>query len=98
MRFVIKARRRAILLIATAVGMCPAASWAQAFPSKSVRYVVTFAAGTSPDIVGRLLADRLSRIWEQQVVVDNRVGVAGVLGTAAVVKAPPDGYTLVQCN
>jgi tripartite-type tricarboxylate transporter receptor subunit TctC len=63
-----------------------------------VRYVVPFAAGASPDIVGRLLADRLTRLWGQQVIVDNRVGAAGVLGTAFVAKAPPDGHTLVQCN
>jgi tripartite-type tricarboxylate transporter receptor subunit TctC len=63
-----------------------------------VRYIIPFGAGGSPDIVGRLLADRLTRIWGQQVVVDNRAGVAGVLGTALVAKAPPDGHTLVQCN
>ncbi|HTP97396.1 MAG TPA: tripartite tricarboxylate transporter substrate binding protein [Burkholderiales bacterium] len=63
-----------------------------------MRYVVPFGAGTSPDIVGRLLADRLTRTWGQQVIVDNRVGAAGVIGTAYVAKSPPDGYTLVQCN
>jgi tripartite-type tricarboxylate transporter receptor subunit TctC len=63
-----------------------------------VRYVVPFGPGTSPDIVGRLMADRLTRVWGQQVIVDNRVGVAGVLGTAFVAKSPPDGYTVLQCN
>jgi tripartite-type tricarboxylate transporter receptor subunit TctC len=48
--------------------------------------------------VARLLAERLTRIWGQQVIVDNRVGVAGLLGAAYVAKSPPDGYTLVQCN
>jgi tripartite-type tricarboxylate transporter receptor subunit TctC len=45
-----------------------------------------------------LLADRLTRLWGQQVIVDNRVGAAGVIGSAYVAKAPPDGYTLLQCN
>ena len=48
--------------------------------------------------MGRILADRLTRLWGQQVLVDNRVGAAGVLGTAFVAKSTPDGYTLVQCN
>jgi len=71
---------------------------AQSFPGKPVRYVVPFGAGASPDIIGRLLAERLSRMWGQQMFVDNRVGAAGVLGTAFVAKSPPDGHTLVQCN
>lgn len=71
---------------------------AQNFPVKPVRYVVPFGAGASPDIVGRLLSDRFTRLWGQQVFVDNRVGAAGVLGTAFVAKSPPDGHTLLQCN
>jgi tripartite-type tricarboxylate transporter receptor subunit TctC len=76
----------------------PSTSSGQAFPNKPVRYVVPFGAGASPDIVGRLLADRFTRLWGQQVIVDNRVGVAGVMGTAFVAKSPPDGHTMVQCN
>ena len=98
MRCVITARRGLIFSIAAVVGMCPATSSAQNFPSKPVRYVIPFSPGSSPDIVGRLLADRFTRLWGQQVIVDNRVGAAGVLGTAFVAKSPPDGHTLVQCN
>jgi len=98
MRRVIERRCALAFTIVAAVWACPAASWAQTFPSKPVRYVVPFGAGGSPDIVGRLLAERLSRLWGQQVVVENRVGVAGVMGTAYVAKSPPDGYTLTQCN
>lgn len=94
----IERRRALVFAIATAVWTGPAASWAQSFPSKPVRYVVPFGPGTSPDIVGRLIADRLTRLWGQQVIVDNRVGVAGVLGTAFVAKSPPDGHALIQCN
>ena len=77
----------------------PLAPWAQtAFPTKPVRYVIPFDPGTSPDIVGRLLTERLSKLWGQTVYVDNRVGAAGVLGSSFVAKAPPDGHTLLQCN
>jgi tripartite-type tricarboxylate transporter receptor subunit TctC len=96
MRHAIEARRRVIFVIA--IWICPVALWAQSFPVKPVRYVVPFGAGGSPDIVARLLAERLSRMWGQQVIVENRVGVAGVMGTAFVAKSPPDGHTLVQCN
>ncbi len=92
-------RRRAIgVSIATAVMACSAASWGQNFPVKPVRYVVPFGAPASPDLIGRLLAERLTKLWGQQVIVDNRVGAAGVLGSAYVAKAPPDGHTLLQCN
>jgi tripartite-type tricarboxylate transporter receptor subunit TctC len=91
------ARAVALAFAALAFG-CSGASWAQAFPVKPVRYVVPFGAGASPDIIGRLLAERLSRSWGQQVIVDNRVGAAGVLGSAFVAKSAADGYTLLQCN
>ena len=84
--------------IVAAVGVYSAACWPQTFPSKPVRYVIPFPAGTSNDIVGRLLADRLTKLWGQQVIVDNRVGASGTIGAALVAKAPPDGYTLLHCN
>ena len=88
-------RRRALALaIVAAVWAWSGASWAQTYPAKTVRYVVPFGAGGSPDLVARILTERLTRLWGQQVIVDNRVGVAGVLGTAFVAKSPPDGYTL----
>ena len=98
MRCVIEPRRCLTASIAAAVWVLPPAAWAQTFPSKPVRYVVPFGPGGSPDLVGRLLGERLSRLWGQQVIVENRVGAAGVLGTAFVAKSPPDGHTLVQCN
>jgi len=98
MRCVIEARRSVIVSIAATAWMLPAVTSAQNFPSKPVRYIVPFGPGGSPDLVARLLGERLSRLWGQQVVVENRVGAAGLLGTAFVAKSPPDGYTLVQCN
>jgi tripartite-type tricarboxylate transporter receptor subunit TctC len=84
--------------IAAAAWMCGPASWAQNFPVKPVRYVIPFAAGTGNDIVGRLIADPLTRLWGQQVIVDNRAGASGTIGAAFVAKSPPDGYTLLHCN
>ncbi len=84
--------------VAAAAAVHAGGSWAQTYPSKPVRYVIPFDAGSSPDIVGRTITERLSRLWGQQVVVDNRVGAAGTLGSAYVAKSPPDGYTLLQGN
>ena len=68
------------------------------YPAKPVRYVVPFPAGASPDIVARLITDRLSRMWGQQVLVENRSGAGGTVGAAFAAKALADGYTLFQCN
>jgi len=93
-----EARRGLIYAIAAAAWMCAAAAWAQSYPAKPVRYVIPFPAGTGNDIVGRLIAERLSRLWGQTVIVDNRGGASGSIGAAFVAKAPPDGYTLLHCN
>jgi tripartite-type tricarboxylate transporter receptor subunit TctC len=88
-----------LVVVALAVMSWPGAqSHAQSYPVKPVRYVVAFAAGDSPDIVARLVADRLSRLWDQQMVVENRVGAGGTIAGAAVANAQPDGYTLFHCN
>ena len=85
--------------IAVAVWMCSAAALAQQnFPTKAVRYVVPFPGGSGNNMVGRLLTDQLTKMWKQQVFVDNRSGASGTIGAAFVAKAPPDGYTLLHCN
>jgi tripartite-type tricarboxylate transporter receptor subunit TctC len=83
---------------AAACAQTPAGSAAQAYPTKTVRYVVPFPAGASPDIIARLLTERLTHMWAQQVIVDNRSGAGGTLGAAFAAKSPPDGYTLFHCN
>ena len=99
MRRGIEGRRSVIVSIAAAIWLSAVASWAQNYPVKPVRYVIPFPAGTSNDIVGRLLTDQLTRKWGQQVVVENRVGASGTIGAAYVAKSvPPDGYTLLHCN
>jgi tripartite-type tricarboxylate transporter receptor subunit TctC len=84
--------------VVAAACLCATASWAQNYPVKPVRYVIPFPAGTGNDIVGRLLTDRLTRLWGQQVIVDNRAGASGAIGAAFVAKAVPDGYTILHCN
>lgn len=71
---------------------------AQAYPAKTVRYIVPFPAAASPDILARMLTEKLARMWGHQILVDNRSGAGGTVGAAYAAKAPADGYTLFQCN
>jgi len=81
------------LALAAAAAALPAA--AQSYPSKAIRLVSPFPPGGSVDVVGRLLAAKLSERMGQQMVVDNRSGASGVIGTEVVMSSPPDGYTLL---
>jgi len=67
---------------------------AQEFPSKPVRFVVPYAAGGSGDLLARLLGTKLSTMWGQQVVIDNKPGAGGLIGTEFAARSDPDGYTL----
>lgn len=77
--------------------LAASASWAgaQNFPTKSLRMVIHFPPGGPTDFVGRALAQKLGEAWKQQVVVENRPGAGGVIGVETVLRAPPDGYTLL---
>jgi len=85
--------RRLFLAAAFAVCLLPLAQ-AQSWPSKPVRIVVPAPAGSSLDIIARLLGDKLKDRWGQPVVVDNKPGAGGMLGVDLAAKAPPDGHTL----
>ncbi|NBS57720.1 MAG: tripartite tricarboxylate transporter substrate binding protein, partial [Betaproteobacteria bacterium] len=67
---------------------------ARAFPARPVSIVVPFAAGGAIDVIGRLLSDRLSSVWKQPVVIENKPGGGTTIGAAALAQAPADGYTL----
>jgi len=73
----------------------PGTASAQDYPLRPIRWVVPFPPGGPTDVVSRTVGVRLSAAWSQQVVIDNRAGAAGVIGTALVAKAAPDGYTLL---
>ena len=70
----------------------------QAYPDRTISYIVPSSPGSSPDIVGRIMADALARILGQPVVVLNRSGAGGTIAAAAAAKAVPDGYTILQAN
>jgi tripartite-type tricarboxylate transporter receptor subunit TctC len=84
-----------ILFLAALLAAGPGAAVAQAYPTKTVTLVVPQAAGGATDVFARYMAQRLTRVWGQPVVVENKAGAAGVIGTGAVAKAPADGYTLL---
>jgi tripartite-type tricarboxylate transporter receptor subunit TctC len=88
----------ALVALVALMGMCASAALAQApsgdakYPERMVRLIVPFSAGSMTDILARVVADKLAAQWDQQVIVENRPGLAG---TASVAKAPADGYTLM---
>ena len=88
--------RRLLLGAAMALGLAGAA--AAEFPERQVTLVIPFAAGGSTDVVGRIVADRMSRDLGQQVVVQNVGGAGGSLGAQQVAKADPDGYTILMAT
>lgn len=76
-----------------ALAILASSALAQAWPAKPVRWILPSAAGSAPDIIARLLSERLAQSWGQQVIVDNRPGAAGNVAAQAAARAPADGYT-----
>jgi tripartite-type tricarboxylate transporter receptor subunit TctC len=88
----------AIVIIVTGIALTAvpiAARTAEPFPNRPIRMIVPFTAGSATDLIARRLAYRMSDNWNQQVVVDNRGGAGGAVGSGIVAKANPDGYTLL---
>ena len=82
-----------------ALALCPALSLAQgSYPNRAVRIIVPFAPGGASDFVGRIMQPRLSELLGQQIVIENRGGAAGSLGTEVAARSAPDGYTLLLGN
>src|ERR1700687_2284948 len=86
---------RTLTCVALAAGLAAGVS-AQQYPTKPIRFVVPFAPGGGTDLLGRTLAQKLNEAWGQAVVVDNRAGGSGNIGTDMVAKSAPDGYTLLM--
>ena len=86
---------RAATLLAAVLVLANPAARAQSYPSRTITLVIPFAAGGSNDVVGRAIGKKLTEAWGQPVVIDNRAGAGGLIGTEAVARAAPDGYTLL---
>src|SRR5712691_1380220 len=96
-----KLPRRQFLHLAAGAAALAAVSrfaWAQTYPSRPVRLIVPFGSAGATDITARLVAHWLSERLGQQFIIENRPGAGGSIGTEAVVRAPPDGYTLVMAG
>jgi tripartite-type tricarboxylate transporter receptor subunit TctC len=86
-------------ILAAALVFCAmGGAHAETFPDKPVRMIVAFPAGGGTDIVARLIAERLTTLWGQQVIIDNRGGAGGVIGTEATARSAPDGYTILMAT
>jgi tripartite-type tricarboxylate transporter receptor subunit TctC len=86
---------RVVLLACLSAGLSGPAAAQQAYPNKPIRLITPYAPGGATTILGRMVGDRLTQAWGQQVLLDNRPGGNTVIGTEAMVKSPPDGYTLL---
>ena len=84
-----------ILIAAAVIAVTPLPGAAQDYPAKPIKIIVPLTPGSGADIAGRIIAKHLSDAWNQPVIVENRPGAGGQIGTQAVVKADADGYTLL---
>src|SRR5688500_6541861 len=84
------------MLAGFALAVLAAAATAQEYPSKTIRLIVPFAAGGPTDVIARTVGLKLTESWNQPVVIDNRGGAGGNVGTEIAAKAAPDGYTLAM--
>ena len=83
------------VLISAALLLCAGVALAQGYPSKPIRIVVPFTAGSATDIMARIVGEKLGAAWGQTVVIENKPGAGGTVGSAFVAKSEPDGYTLL---
>ena len=86
---------RVLAATAALISAFPLAAQAQQWPSRPIQVIVPFAAGGSTDVAARLVGQHLSRVFGQQVVVENKTGANGNLGTEMAAKAAPDGHTIL---
>ena len=84
-----------VLAFAAAIGFAGCAAAQQDYPNRPIRYIVPYAPGGSTSFTARLVGQRLTEVWGQQVIIDNRGGANTMIGTEAAVRSKPDGYTLI---
>lgn len=84
-----------VLAVSTTMAQTPSARRAAGYPNKAIRFIVPFAPGGGADLLARVIGQKLSEIWNQSVVIENRTGSGGNIGTELVAKSAPDGYTLL---
>ena len=84
-----------VMITLTAAGNASAQASAQNFPNKPIHIIVTFTSGGAPDIIARLIGERMSADWGQPVIIDNKPGAGGNIGADFVAKSAPDGYNIV---
>jgi tripartite-type tricarboxylate transporter receptor subunit TctC len=90
-------KHRSIVWLAATVGaLCCTVAGAQVYPSKTIRFIVPYSSGSATDALARLLAQKMSEAFNQQVVVDDQPGANGIPASAAVAKAAPDGHTIIM--
>ena len=83
------------IVMAAALALCASAAFGQGFPNRPVKIIVPFTAGSATDILARTIGQKLSEMWGQPVIVENRAGAGGTIGAGIVAKSSPDGYTLM---
>lgn len=84
-----------VLVPAVAVGLATGQALAQSYPNKPITFIVPYGPGTGNDIIARIVSHKVGESWSQPMVVDNRSGAAGAIGTELAAKAPPDGHTIL---
>jgi tripartite-type tricarboxylate transporter receptor subunit TctC len=94
----VKARLLNGLISAAVLAAWASTALGQAYPAKSIRIVLPFAAGSAVDALARFYGQKMSETWKQQVVIDNRTGASGIIGTEIAARSPADGYTLYMGN
>src|SRR5688572_8814879 len=88
------AMKRSFVAVALILPACAALAAEPGYPTRPIRLIVAQAAGSGPDIIARVIGQKLAESWGQQVIVDNRPGANGIIGLEAAAKSKPDGYTI----
>jgi tripartite-type tricarboxylate transporter receptor subunit TctC len=87
-----------MVAVASAAALCSGVTLAQDYPAKPIRFIVPFGPGSATDALARIIGQKMTEMWGQQVIVENRPGAGSVVGTAIAAKSPADGHTLLMVS